>query len=87
MTFPAISELPSHYFHRNLYLTFMEDYDGVQLLRHRLGVENIMWASDYPHPPTTWPNSQQVVAEQFAGVAAHERDLMVAGNARRVWNL
>ena len=85
--FPAISQLPSFYFHRNIFLTFMEDADGVQLLRHRLGVENIMWASDYPHPPTTWPNSQRIVAEQFAGVPAGERDLMVAGNAARVWNL
>lgn len=85
--FPAIRELPSHYFRRNMFVTFMEDADGVQLLRHRIGIENILWASDYPHPPTTWPRSQAAVAEQFAGVPEAERDLMVAANARRVWNL
>ena len=27
-------------------------------LRHRIGVENIMWSSDYPHPVSSWPNSR-----------------------------
>ena len=26
-------------------------------LRHRLGAENLMWSSDYPHPVSTWPKS------------------------------
>lgn len=85
--FPAISELPSVYFRRNMYVTFMEDADGVQLLRHRIGVENILWANDYPHPPSTFPNSHEIVAEQFTGVPDDERDLMVCGNAKRVWGI
>jgi uncharacterized protein len=85
--FPAIKELPSYYFHRNVHLTFIEEPDGVQLLRHRLGVENLLWSTDYPHPVTSWPNSRQVVDEQFAGVPADERELMLSGNAARVWNL
>ena len=32
--FPAITEMPSHYFHRNVFLTFIDEPDGVQLLRH-----------------------------------------------------
>ena len=27
----------------------------------RLGVDDAMWASDYPHPDSTWPESQKVV--------------------------
>ena len=84
---PALTELPSHYFHRNVFLTFMDEADGVQRLRDRLGVENIMWASDYPHPPTTWPNSQAVIDRQFAGVPDAERELITGGNAARVWKL
>jgi predicted TIM-barrel fold metal-dependent hydrolase len=84
---PALTELPSHYFHRNVFLTFMDEADGVQRLRDRLGVENIMWASDYPHPPTTWPNSHAVIDRQFAGVPDDERSLITGGNAARVWNL
>lgn len=85
--FPALKELPSHYFHQNVFLTFMDEADGVQRLRDRIGVENIMWASDYPHPPTTWPRSRQVIDRQFEGVPDDERALMVGGNAARVWQL
>ena len=85
--FPAIRELPSFYFHRNMYLTFIEEPDAVQFLRHRIGVRNMMWSTDYPHPVTAWPNSRRIVAEQFAGVPPEDRELIVSGNAARVWNL
>ena len=49
-------EPPSHYFDRQVYGTFQEDKAGVAA-RHFIGVDNIMWASDYPHSDTTWPES------------------------------
>jgi hypothetical protein len=36
---------------------------------------------------TSWPNSQRIIEEQFEGVPADERELILAGNAARVWNL
>ncbi len=84
---PAISLRPSDYFHRQIHLTFMEEERSVQTLRDRIGVDNIMWASDYPHPPTTWPNSQASLARQFAGVPDADRRKIVCDNATRVWNL
>jgi predicted TIM-barrel fold metal-dependent hydrolase len=84
---PGITELPSFYFHRNVFLTFIEEPDAVQLLRHRLGTRNIMWSTDYPHPVSSWPNSRKIAEEQTAGMSAVDRDLVLAGNAARVWNL
>ena len=49
--------------------------------RHELGVDRIMWSTDFPHPATSWPNSQGVVERNFEGIPNHERDLIVAGNA------
>lgn len=85
--FPAIRHVPSHYFHRNVFLTFIDEPDALQFLRHRLGVENLLWSTDYPHPVSTWPRSREIVEEQFAGIPAHERELMLSGNATRVWGL
>lgn len=85
--FPAITDLPSTYFHRNVHLTFIEEDFSLELLRDRLGVANIMWSSDYPHPVTSWPHSREVVDRQFANVAPDERELILSGNAVRVWNL
>ena len=85
--FPAIKELPSYYFHRNLHVTLIDEPDAIGLLRHKVGVENIMWSSDYPHPVSSWPESRTLVDRMFADVPADERELIVAGNAARVWNL
>ena len=46
-----------------------------------------MWSTDYPHPVSSWPRSRDLVEEQFRGVPDDERDLIVCGNATRVWNL
>jgi len=86
-SYDTITELPSFYFHRNIHLTFIDEPDSIHLLRHRLGVRNIMWSTDFPHPVTTWPDSRSRVEEGFKGIPADERELILAGNATRVWNL
>src|SRR5213592_374578 len=66
--------------------TFIEDHPGVKL-RHEAGLENILWSNDYPHSDTTWPRSREAVAEQFADVPPRERDLIVYGNAARLYRI
>ncbi len=85
--FPAITDLPSSYFHRNVSLTFIDERMGLERVRDLLGVKSLLWSTDFPHPVTSWPNSRQVVRDQFEGMPAEERDLMVCANAERVWNL
>jgi uncharacterized protein len=85
--YPAIRELPSFYFHRNVHLTFIDESLGLHRVRDILGVENIMWSTDFPHPVTSWPHSRKIVEDQFAGLPADERELILSGNATRVWNL
>ena len=82
-----ITELPSHYFHQNVFLTFIDEPHAVRLGHESLGIENIMWSSDYPHPVSSWPNSQSIVDRMFADVSPHDRELVVSKNAARVWNL
>ena len=65
--YDMIQELPSFYFHRNMMATFEEDVFGVEQ-RHRIGVDNLMWATDYPHPDCTWPESQQVLETHFGSI-------------------
>ena len=81
-----LSMKPSQYFHRNMALTFMDDEVGLQS-RHLVGIENILWSTDFPHPATTWPNSRDVVERQFAGIPSHERDAICSGNAARIYRL
>ena len=85
-TLPGLRLKPSEYFHRNMAATFMDDEVGLGL-RHLVGIENILWSTDFPHPATTWPHSQEVVARQFAAIPDAERGLICAGNAARIYNL
>lgn len=84
--FGMLKELPSVYWHRNMMATFEEDTFGVSQ-RHRLGVENLMWATDYPHPDSTWPESQKVLDTHFRDVPEDEARLMIGGNAARLYGL
>ncbi len=81
-----IKEKPSFYWKRQMAATFEEDEFGVQN-RDRIGIENLMWATDYPHPDSTWPESQKVIETHFKDVPIEETRLMIGGNAARLYNL
>jgi predicted TIM-barrel fold metal-dependent hydrolase len=77
---------PSFYFDRQVYGTFIEDRVGVNN-RNLKGGRNIMWSSDYPHGDTSWPHSRESMETSLAGVPQAERDLIVGGNARKLYAL
>jgi predicted TIM-barrel fold metal-dependent hydrolase len=75
---------PRDFFHRNVVLSFQEDAVGIRL-RDVIGIDNMMWGSDYPHSESTFPRSRQILGEILAGVPAHERAKIVGGNTARVY--
>src|SRR5262249_9928736 len=75
---------PSDFFHRNVRLSFQEDAIGIRL-RDAIGVDNIMWGSDYPHSESTFPQSRQILAEILAGVPDDEQAKIVGGNTARLY--
>ena len=48
---------PSGYWKRQCRATYQTDPVGVKLL-DEIGVENVMWGSDFPHPDGIWPDSR-----------------------------
>jgi predicted TIM-barrel fold metal-dependent hydrolase len=83
---PGLRLKPSEYFRRNMACTFMDDEVGLAM-RHQIGLENILWSTDFPHPATTWPHSREVVARQFAQIPDVERNMICSENAARIYNL
>jgi predicted TIM-barrel fold metal-dependent hydrolase len=75
---------PSDFFHRNVVLSFQEDAIGIRL-RDVIGVDNMMWGSDYPHSESTFPRSRKILAEILSGVADDEQAKIVGANAARVY--
>lgn len=77
---------PSELFKRQCYLTGWFDRTGIQT-RSYIGLENIMWATNFPLATSTWPNSRTVIARCFAGVPEDERRQMLWGNAAKLYKL
>ena len=77
---------PSAYFRRQIWATFQTDYAGLRLL-DVLGEHRVMWASDYPHADSTWPDSRKVVEDNFTDVAPAARRRILCDNARELYGL
>jgi predicted TIM-barrel fold metal-dependent hydrolase len=75
---------PSEYFRRQMWATYIDDYVGVQN-RHFIGVDKLMWSSDYPHQASTWPHSQEVVARDFKDASPEDRFKITRANAARLY--
>jgi len=81
-----LQTLPSEMFKQHVYATFMDDVAGMAT-RHLVGVDHLMWASDYPHSDSTWPESRQVLAKHFAGVPEGDRRRIVGENAKALYGI
>ena len=75
---------PSDFFRRNVFLSFQEDAIGIRL-RDAIGVDNMMWGSDYPHSESTFPQSRKILAEILAGVPEDEQAKIAGGNTARLY--
>jgi predicted TIM-barrel fold metal-dependent hydrolase len=72
---------PSEYFRRNVRVGSSAMSRREAELRHQIGLQTIMWGSDYPHPEGTWPLTQQMMVEVFRGLPDAEIEAMLGGNA------
>lgn len=76
---------PSEYFKRNFSAAFIKDRVGVYA-REFIGVDNLMWSSDYPHTDSTWPRSLASIEHDLQGVSADDRRKLTCTNAARIYD-
>jgi predicted TIM-barrel fold metal-dependent hydrolase len=76
--------LPSDFVRRNIFLSFQEDHLGIRD-RALIGVDTLMWGSDYPHTETTFPRSRQILERILEGVPEDERQKITRTNAARLY--
>lgn len=80
-----LSLKPSEYWARQCHVgaSFIRPMEmGV---RHQVGVDRIMWGSDYPHKEASSPYSREAIALAFAGVPKHEAEQMLSINAAKLY--
>jgi predicted TIM-barrel fold metal-dependent hydrolase len=79
--------LPSELFHRQVVATYEDDELGLELV-DRIGADNVMWASDYPHGDSTWPHSRNAIEQSGLGkLDPGTRRKIVWDTAARVYGI
>ncbi|UGY90652.1 amidohydrolase family protein [Streptomyces gobiensis] len=81
----AMGKGPSAVWRENCFVgaSFMRPHEVP--LRERIGLDKIMWGSDYPHDEGTHPYSREGLRIAYAGLPQDEIARLVGGNAARVY--
>jgi predicted TIM-barrel fold metal-dependent hydrolase len=77
---------PSEVIKRQIFVDFWFEKAGVQM-RNEIGVENIMWESDFPHISSPYPESWKLIESTMDGVPEADRRKMLWQNAVRLYHL
>jgi predicted TIM-barrel fold metal-dependent hydrolase len=75
---------PSKVIEDHFHFTYITDHYAVAN-RRRIGVDRLMWSSDFPHSGSDWPDSWRTIDADFATIPNAERDQILAGNALRLY--
>ncbi|MGE4608027.1 MAG: amidohydrolase family protein [Myxococcota bacterium] len=85
---PAVEKLslkPSEYFARQCHIGSSFLHPREFEMRDQIGVDQIMWGSDYPHIEGSYPYTRELLRLVFAGADIAEIQQIVAGNAAKVY--
>jgi predicted TIM-barrel fold metal-dependent hydrolase len=77
---------PSDTVRRQVYVNFWFEAEGIKL-RHDIGIDNIMWESDFPHVASYYPRSWHEVNRVLEGVPPEDRRKLLYENAIRLYRI
>ena len=79
--------LPSELVRRQMWFSFEHDDIGTKMVP-MIGEDNVMWASDYPHGDSTWPNSRKALAQSpLAALGDDVLRKVTCDNAARIYGI
>jgi predicted TIM-barrel fold metal-dependent hydrolase len=82
----GIPTRPSDAVRRQMFVNFWFEAEGIKL-RHDIGIDNLMWESDFPHVASYYPRSREAVERVLAGVPEGDRRKLLYENALRIYGL
>jgi hypothetical protein len=72
----------SYYWDHHMYASFMVDPLGLEML-DRIGVDRVLWSSDYPHNESTFGYSEESLRSVVDAVGVEDATKIVSTNVRR----
>ncbi|HUP74224.1 MAG TPA: amidohydrolase family protein [Acidimicrobiales bacterium] len=79
-----LRSVPSDIFRRQVYITFEEEAHGSTYIE-LLGADNFMWASDFPHADSTFPESRESIVASFQSLSEADCRKITADNCRTLY--
>lgn len=78
---------PTEVFRRQIYAcTFFERNNFLDTMK-QVGVDNIMFETDFPHPACLYPQAMEHMADVIVEMTQEERFKVFSGNAAKVYNI
>jgi len=78
---------PAEYFARNVYSSFWFERRNIADSIRQVGVDNVMFETDFPHPTCLYPDPLQHAASGLATLDMPSRRKILSGNAARLYNI
>ena len=85
--FEPLKHKPSEYVQRHISFSVQHVERVAVELRHHMGVDHIMFATDFPHIECDWPNTRPFAERLFAGLPPGEAFRIAAGNVLDFFHL
>ena len=82
----TLSKKPSEYFAENIYSTFQDDWVAFRMAND-MNWRRLMWANDFPHSDSTWPWSQDMLAEHTQHLTDEQRRAILCDNVAELYNI
>jgi len=83
-SWPDKQHPPSEVLRRNFWFCMIDDPSTIAT-RETIGVENILFESDYPHGDGTWPDTQQVMQDVLGALPVEEIRKITHENAAKLY--
>jgi len=86
LTASPLSKMPSAYFREHIYLTFQDDWVAFKM-KDMCNPRRLLWANDFPHSDSTWPDSQAVLAKHTTHLTEEEKNWILHDNVAELYQL
>lgn len=82
----GVATRPSEIIRRQVFVNFWFETEGIKM-RHDIGIDNIMWETDFPHVTAYYPRSREVANQVLHGVPEDEQRKILHENALRIYQV
>ena len=82
--FGKLKTPPTELIRRQVWITFEEEKNAATFIP-MIGADRVMWACDYPHPDSTFPESRHAIARDMGDLSADDVKLITSDNCRALY--